>query len=113
MNRPPPSVVVAVSGDSLRAQLLDSLLVDRNDYDVIFVESVARGYSRIKQLRPDCVVVFMEIDDVAAYGLLSMLSVDRDVSGTPVVMCVTKPSSLDFEPVYRDIDLPLSGELWT
>jgi hypothetical protein len=108
----PSGIVVAVSGDTLLPDLLDALLVDRNDYEVIFVESVGRGYSRIKELRPDMIVVFMDLNDGPACGLLSMLTFDRDVSGIPVVMCVTRPSNAIFEPVFGDLNVPLPEELW-
>jgi hypothetical protein len=86
MSRPTRSVV-AVSGDSERPELLDMLLFDANDCDVIFVESITRAYSRIKQVTPDLVVVLSEIDDVAACQLLSMLKVDASLPGMLVVMC--------------------------
>ena len=54
---------VAVSDDALRSELLDALLVDESDYDVIVVESIPHAYSRILQLEPDLVVIFMEMDD--------------------------------------------------
>jgi PleD family two-component response regulator len=88
MNRPPRSVAVALSGDSLRAELLDALLVDRNDYDLTFVDSIVRGYARVRELKPDLVVVFMDIEDVAACKLLSMLRADDELSHVPVVTCV-------------------------
>jgi hypothetical protein len=65
MSRPLRSVVV-VGGQQQRIENLCDLLVDSNDYDVIVMESIARGYSRIKQVTPDFVIVLMKIDDVAA-----------------------------------------------
>jgi DNA-binding NarL/FixJ family response regulator len=100
--------VVVVSGHPHRAELLDALLVDTNDFDVVFVESIARGYSRIKQLTPDLVIVSSEIDDVAACQLLSMLQIDGDVSRIPVVTCATRheESELDDDIVELDRDSP-------
>jgi DNA-binding response OmpR family regulator len=80
--------VVAVSGDRLRERLLDALTLDEDGFDVIVVESIAHGYSRIKQLTPDLIVVLLEIDDVDACQLLAMLTLDRNVSRIPVVTCV-------------------------
>ena len=91
--------VVAVSGRSQPAELLDALSIDASDCDVIFVESVARGYSRIKQLRPDLVLVFLEIDDVAACQLLSMLKIDGDTSRIPVVTLPTRREKSEFEDI--------------
>jgi hypothetical protein len=51
-------------------------MLDVNDRSVIFVESVAHGYSRAKQLALALVVVLSEIDDPGACQLLSMLKAD-------------------------------------
>jgi DNA-binding response OmpR family regulator len=88
-----PSSVVAVSNDALRPELLDRLFVDDNDYDVIVVESIARAYSRIRQVRPTAVVVFMNIDDVDACQLLSMLYLDRELRGISVLPLTTRPDA--------------------
>ena len=60
-------------------------MLDTNDYDVLVVEVMARGYSRIKELKPDLVIVYLEIDDAAVCQLLSMLTVDTDTAAIPVV----------------------------
>ena len=88
MNASPLSVV-AVSNDALRPELLDRLLVDDNNINVIVVESIERAYSRITQLQPDVVVVFMNIDDGDACRLLSMLHMDHGLRGVSVVTCTT------------------------
>ena len=97
--------VVVVSGDPQRDQNLYDLLVDTNDYDVIFVESIARGYSRIKQVTPDFVIVLLEIEeDVAACQLLSMLKTDRDASRIPVVTCAIRRKEGKFEDEIAEVD---------
>ena len=67
------------------------LLVDGSSYDVIFVESIARAYSRVRELRADLIVLFIEIDDEGACRLLSMLQNDRALSGVRVLVCPTEP----------------------
>jgi DNA-binding NarL/FixJ family response regulator len=94
-----PRSIVAVSGHPHRAELLDELLVDANDYDVIFVESIARGYSRIKELMPDLVIVLLDIDDVAGCQLLSMLKIDGNLADIPVVTCATRPVDAELEDI--------------
>ena len=95
--------VVAVSGDRQRAELLDALLVDENEYDVIFVESIGGGYARIKELTPDLVVVCLETDDVAACQLLSMLKTDRAMSVIPVVTWATSRRASGLEDIVSDL----------
>src|SRR5262245_51018100 len=80
--------LVAVSRDPQREELLD-VLAESADYDVVVVESIERGYSRVKQVLPDLVLVYMDIDDVGGSQLLSMLMTDRSLSGIPVETCAT------------------------
>jgi len=93
-----PLSVVAVSNDALRPELLDRLLVDDNNINVIVVESLERAYSRITQLLPDVVVVFMNIDDVDACRLLSMLRMDHGLRGVSVVVTCTTGVDNDATP---------------
>jgi len=99
-----PRSVVAVSADSDRAALLEGLIYETDDFDVVIVESVARAYSRIKELTPELVIVFIQIDDVAGCQLLSMLAVDRDTASIPVVTCAIQPGARPFEPMVTDMN---------
>jgi response regulator RpfG family c-di-GMP phosphodiesterase len=87
-----PLSLVAVSNYALRPELLDRL-VDDNNYNVIVVESIERAYSRIRQVQPAAVVVFMNIDDVDACQLLSMLHIDHELRGMSVLSCTTSPDA--------------------
>jgi hypothetical protein len=51
------SRIVVFCSDPRREELFDALLADLRDCDMVFVESIARGYARIKELRPDIVVL--------------------------------------------------------
>jgi len=87
---------VAISGDQQQEELLDVLLADEHDYGVVFVESIARSYSRIKQVVPDIVIVYFAMDDPAACQLLSMLKLDAELSRIRVVTCTKAPSNAEF-----------------
>ena len=102
MSRSPRSVVV-VSEDSLRAELLAALMADTNDYDVFFVESIARAYSRIKKVNPELVVLYLEIDDLAGCQLLSMINMDGDVSGIPVMTVAAPHDRSTLTDVVSDV----------
>jgi CheY-like chemotaxis protein len=93
-----PVRVVAVSNDVLRPKLVHRLLED-GDYDVIVFESMARAYSRIRQLQPDVIVLFMEIDDVDGCQLLSMLEIDRSLSDVRVLACAACPDPAATQPL--------------
>jgi CheY-like chemotaxis protein len=104
-----PPTVLAVSNDALRPELLDRLLVDDNNYNIIVVESIERAYSRIRQVQPDVIVVFMNIDDVDACQLLSMLHMDRGLRGMSVVTCTTGP---DAGATHHLRDFEERGDTW-
>ena len=89
--------VVVVGGHPQRVDSLCDVLVDTSDFDVIVMESIAGGYSRIKQVTPDFVIVQMTIDDVAGCQLLSMLKIDRDLPGIPLVICAMPEEESEFE----------------
>ena len=82
--------------------MLDALLLDTNDYDVLVVESMARGYSRIKELKPDLVIVYLEIDDSAVCQLLSMLRVDSDTSAIPVLTWAARYEKGGLEDIIEE-----------
>lgn len=104
-----PLSLVAVSNDALRPELLDRLFVEASDYDVIVVESIERAYARIRQAPPDVVVLFMNIDDVAACQLLSMLHMDGGLRGTSVVTRAAGPSAGE---TYRVPDPDERHDTW-
>jgi hypothetical protein len=84
-----PLNIVAVSNDALRAELLDMLLAEDSGCDVIVIESIARAYSRIRQLQPALVVLFMDIEDEDACRLLSMFQNEPALRGLHVLLCAS------------------------
>jgi DNA-binding response OmpR family regulator len=98
-----PRTVVLVTGRAEPAASLDALSVDMRDYDVILVDSIAHGYSRIKQAAPDLIVVCSEIDDAEACQLLSMLKVDSRASRIPVLTCVTSRETNELEVDFAEL----------
>ena len=55
--------------------------------DVVFMASMAHGYSQVRSVSPDLVVLCLSADDEAGYRVLSMLKLDSQTSGIPVVTC--------------------------
>jgi len=68
------------------------------------VESIARGYSRIKELTPDVVVVLLGDDPVPACQLLTMLSGDPDTSRIPVVTWMTRHEETETEDLLAQLN---------
>ena len=84
MERHGPRTVIVISRQPQPQEILDAIM-NGGDYDVVFVESMARAYSRVKRVVPDLVVLCLLIDDVDGYQVLSMLKLDSATSGIPVV----------------------------
>src|SRR5688572_32329237 len=78
--------VVVVSKQSHLNGLLETVL-DAGQYDVVFVESTEHAYSHIKRLTPHLIIVCLDIDDLDGFQVLSMLKLDADTKGIPVVNC--------------------------
>ena len=83
---------------------MDRLLADATLRDIVFVESIARGYSRIKELAPDVVIVLLGDEAAPACQLLSMLNMDRDTSDIPVVTWMTSHEETEFEDLLAELN---------
>ena len=106
----PLRTVVLVCGRAPQAPSLDALLVATSDYDVIFVESIARSYSCVKRVVPDVIIISSEVDDVATCQLLSMLTADRRSSGIPVLTCPTLREQQDLDYDLAELDQDTSTQ---
>ena len=81
--------VVVVSKQSQLNGLLETVL-DAGQYDVVFVESTEHAYSHIKRLTPHLIIVCLDIDDLDGFQVLSMLKLDDETKGIPVVTCTVQ-----------------------
>ena len=95
--------VVVVSKQSQLNGLLETVL-DAGQYDVVFVESTEHAYSHIKRLTPHLIIVCLDIDDLDGFQVLSMLKLDDETKGIPVVTCTV--SQEDEETRDESIDPP-------
>jgi DNA-binding response OmpR family regulator len=95
--------VVVVSKQSQLNGLLETVL-DAGQYDVVFVESTEHAYSHIKRLTPHLIIVCLDIDDLDGFQVLSMLKLDADTKGIPVVTCTIQQD--DEETRDESVDPP-------
>src|SRR5215470_14364094 len=77
--------VLVISTEPQPPQVLETIM-KAGEYDVVFIESTTRAYSRIKRAIPDAVVVCLGPYDNDAFQFLSMMALDRATSSIPVVM---------------------------
>ena len=97
--------VVVVNGSPEILEMFETVL-DAGRYDMVFVESSARAYSRVRHVQPDLVIVCMRMDDTEVFQLLSMLKLDEETRNIPVVTYATpvEPDSEDTEEDAIDED---------
>jgi CheY-like chemotaxis protein len=81
--------VVIVNGSTEMLELLETVL-DAGNYDVVFVESHEHAYSQIKRVQPNLVILCLRIDDMVGFHVLSMLKLDGDTRGIPVLTYTTE-----------------------
>jgi CheY-like chemotaxis protein len=89
-----PQQVVVVSKQSQMSGLLETVL-DAGQYVVVFVESTEHAYSQIKRLSPNLIIVCLDIDDMEGFQVLSMLKLDSETRGIPVVTCTATHTDED------------------
>src|SRR5437667_4474394 len=88
--------VVIVNGNPKILELLETVL-EAGHYDVVFVESNEHAYSQIKRVHPDLVILCVRIDDLEGFQVLSMLKLDADTKGIPVLTYATEYDGQDSE----------------
>jgi PleD family two-component response regulator len=63
-------------------------VLDGRSYDIEFVAPDDEPYATITALKPDLVVVGLDLDDTTGFELLTMLRLDADTAGIPVLSYV-------------------------
>jgi len=87
--------LVGVEGPEI-LELLESVL-EAGHYDIVFVESSAHAYSQIKRVKPNLVILCVRIEDLDGFQVLSMLKLDDDTRGIPVLTYTTEYEGQDNE----------------
>jgi CheY-like chemotaxis protein len=78
--------VVIVNGTSVTLELLETVL-EAGHYNVVFVEAAAHAYSQIKRVKPNLVILCVQLEDMDGFQVLSMLKLDpetRDIQSSPI-----------------------------
>jgi PleD family two-component response regulator len=91
--------VVIVDGS---AEIMDEIetVLDAGHYDIVFVESTEHAYSQIKRVQPNLVILCVDLDEPAAFHVLSMLKLDhatRHITVLTYALEGTEPDRLDEE----------------
>ncbi|HEX3702509.1 MAG TPA: hypothetical protein VHU82_04210 [Vicinamibacterales bacterium] len=93
--------VVIVNGNTESLDLLETVL-DAGHYDVVFVESSEHAYSQIKRVRPNLVILCVNVEDLNSFQVLSMLKLDPDTRDIPVLTHATDGDDSDEEDEEGD-----------
>lgn len=101
--------VVIVNGSPEILGLLETAL-DAGHYDVVFVESSEHAYSQIKRVRPNLVILCLHIDDLDGFQVLSMLKLDDETRGIPVLTYTTE---YDGQGTEEQVAEPSDTEIFT
>jgi PleD family two-component response regulator len=102
---PATQKVVIVNGGTDMLTLLETAL-EAGHYDVVFVESSEHAYSQIKRVQPDLVILCMRIEDADGFQVLSMLKLDDETRGIPVLTYTT-----EYEGGDADEEVPETSEM--
>ena len=100
--------VVIVNGSPEMLDMLETVL-DAGHYDVVFVESSEHAYSQIKRVQPNLVILCVRIDDAEGFQVLSMLKLDAETRGIPVLTYTGEQCGEEAEEEYAE---PSGSELF-
>jgi CheY-like chemotaxis protein len=98
----PVQKVVVVNGNTEVLGMLETVL-DAGRYDMVFVESGDRAYSQIKKVMPNLVILCTRIDELHGFQLLTMLKLDPDTRGVPVLTYTTECEGQDFDEAISQL----------
>jgi len=101
--------VVIVNGSSEILVMLEMAL-DAGRYDVVFVESNEHAYSQIKRVQPNLVILCVRIEDMDGFQVLSMLKLDDETRGIPVLTYTNEHEGEDADGDVADFS---DGEMFT
>jgi PleD family two-component response regulator len=94
--------VVIVNGNTEMLDMLETVL-DAGHYDVVFVESSEHAYSQIKRVQPNLVILCVRIDETEGFQVLSMLKLDEETRGIPVLTYTTEYDSPESEEEVTEL----------
>ena len=94
--------VVVVNGNTEVLGLLESVL-DAGRYDMVFVESSEHAYSQIKKVLPNLVIVCANINQLESFQLLTMLKLDSETRGIPILTHSTEFEGEDFDTAISQL----------
>ena len=80
-------LAVFVGGSPESLAVVETVL-DGRAYDVEFVASDDEPYATVAALKPDLVVVSLGLNDISGFQLLTMLRLDPETAGIPVLSYV-------------------------
>ena len=101
--------VVIINGNPDVLELLESVL-DAGHYDIVFVESSEHAYSQVKRVKPDLVILCVNMLDGDGLQVLSMLKLDEDTRAVPVVTYTT--TERDDEESEEEVSEPSETEMF-
>jgi DNA-binding response OmpR family regulator len=93
-----PKIAIVNGNVDMLIELGD--LLSGQHYDVEFADSEGLAYTQIKHDQPDLVILCGSADDLAAFDVWAMLSIDEKTCHIPVMMYLTRPQPPDAD---RDV----------
>jgi PleD family two-component response regulator len=101
--------VVIVNGSPEILELIETAL-DAGRYDIVFVESTEHAYSQIKRVQPNLVILCVRIEDMDGFQVLSMLKLDEETRGIPVLTYTNEHEGQNADEEIPELS---DGEMFT
>lgn len=102
---PASQKVVIVNGSNVTLELLETVL-EAGHYNVVFVEAAEHAYSQIKRVRPNLVILCVQLEEMNGFQVLSMLKLDPDTREIPVLTYANELDGQDSEEELVEANEP-------
>lgn len=103
-----PLCVLYVEDNVLNAEVMKALLADRPNVRLVVASDGTRGLALLRELRPDLVLLDMQLPDMAGLDFFAHLRADPLVATTP---CVAVSANAMTPDVRHAVDAGLDGYL--
>jgi PleD family two-component response regulator len=101
--------VVIVNGNAEMMGVVENVL-ESGHYDVVFVQSNAHAYSQVRQVRPNLVILCLDMNNPEGFQVLSMLRLDEATRDIPVL---TYSDTFDPQQSDEEVAEPSEPEMFS
>jgi len=96
----PKKIILIVDDDQGITRLL-KIELEQEDYDISVASDGAEGFEKIKEAKPDAIILDIMMPGMDGYEMLKILKADDETKNIPVVILSVKTHEKDIEKAKK------------